>query len=423
MSKNDSWKEDRFVKRWLTGLKGKTPTNYMERFPHWLDFIGMTPEEQIKKRMHDLTSEDITERQYFEDKYREYKTYLENKGTLKGRSVTTELTPVSSFFTRNGLRLALRRGDWKANVTQEPIKRDKITIDDIKRMYSHANLRDKALLLVLAQSGFSEIDVSEFKIEHFPELWSLPETEHYFIEKGREKSTHTQATCISYEALHDIKEMLIERGKPTEGFLFVSQTKGKGSKIDTRTIREAIKALAIRTFGEEKGKKIQAKGLRSFYNSVLLHTKPPLTQEIKDLMMGHERQGARKHYDYDEETIKEAYINAFENLSINGIQNREDMKKLKDDMNMLIGKQQVQIEEQKNDLKDAVERFEERLDAKSEEIKKEIMDKFELFKLVTTKEDWEIINEAIQRIKLNKLNQTEAETEEADEEARDRALG
>ena len=185
---NKEWLSDPYVKRWMTGLKGKTPQNYKDRFPQWLTFIGMTPTEMIRKRMHDLTTEDITERQFFEDKFREYKVYLENKGTLKGRSVTTDLTPVSSFFTRNGLRLNLRRGDWKANVTQEPIKRERITQDDVKRMYAHANLRDKALLLVLAQSGFSEIDVSEFKVEHFPEIWTMPQTEHYFIEKGREKT-------------------------------------------------------------------------------------------------------------------------------------------------------------------------------------------------------------------------------------------
>src|SRR3972149_11832312 len=123
-------------------------------------------------------------------------------------------------------------------------------------MYAHANLRDKSLLLVLTQSGFSEVDVSLFKVEHFKAIWELPQTEHFYIEKCREKTGfgHEQATCISYEALHDIREMLSERGKPTEGYLFVSQTKGKGEGIDTRTINEAMKALAERTFEKEKAK-------------------------------------------------------------------------------------------------------------------------------------------------------------------------
>jgi integrase len=346
---NKEWLNDEYVKRWLTGLKERTAQNYKERFPHWLEFIDMTPEQQIKKRMHDVILEDITERQFFELKFREYKEYLETKD-IKGSTVTTELTCISSFFTRNGLSLNLRRGDWKANVTQEPIKKWKLALDDVKRLYGHANLRDKALLLVLSQSGFSEVDVSEFKVEHLKGLWDMPQTEHFYIEKCREKTGFEQATCISYEALHDIRAMLDERGRPQEGYLFVSQTKGKGEGIDTRTINEAMKALAIRTFGKEKAEEFHTKALRSFYNSALLRARIS-PQELKDVLMGHKRQGARGHYSYDEFTIKEAYVEAFEHLSINGIQSREDINKIKENLNTLIGQQQVQIEEQKTELK------------------------------------------------------------------------
>lgn len=346
---NKEWLNDPYVERWLTGLKKRTAQNYKERFPQWLTFIGMSPTEMITKRMNDSISKDINERQFFEDKWRKYKEYLETKGNLRGSSVTTDLTPVSSFFTRNGLGLALKKGDWKANVTQEPKKKIKLTLDDIKSLYTHARtLRDKSLLLVLSQSGFSEVDVSLFKVEHLKAIWDMPQTEHFYIEKCREKTGfgHEQATCISYEALHDIREMLLERGKPTEGYLFVSQTKGKGEGIDTRTINEAMKVLAERTFDAEKAKEFNTKALRSFYNSALLRAQVQ-PQEIKDVMMGHDRGQSRGHYAYDEFTIKEAYVKAFEHLSINGIQSREDINKIKEGLNALIGKQQVEIENQK----------------------------------------------------------------------------
>ena len=53
---------------------------------------------------------------------------------------------------------------------------------------------------------------------------------------------------------------------------------------------------------------------------------------MKDLLMGHEREGARANYSYDDETIREAYISAFEFLSINGIQSREDLATIKEGM-------------------------------------------------------------------------------------------
>ena len=94
-----------------------------------------------------------------------------------------------------------------------------------------------------------------------------------------------------------------------------------------------MKALADKTFGKEseKAKEFKTKMLRSFYNSALLRAKIQ-PQEIKDLMMGHERGGARNNYSFDDETIRQAYISAFEFLSINGIQSRQDLQTIKQEM-------------------------------------------------------------------------------------------
>ena len=245
----------------------------------------MSPTEQIKKRMHDLNSEDLSQRTFFEQKFREYKEYLEsirNPDPLKYATVRGRLRTVASFFARNGLPLFLKRGDWESTQQQPIIHRLKLTKDDIKAMYSHGNLRDRALLLVLAQSGFSEVDVSCFRIEELKGLYENPETEHYFIEKPREKTNEIQATCLSYEAVHDILAMLQERGNPQSGFLFVSQTKGKGEQLEVRSISEAIKALAKKSLDKTKVKEFKTKTLRSFYNSALLHAGVS-PQELKGL--------------------------------------------------------------------------------------------------------------------------------------------
>lgn len=320
------YEKDEFFKKWLVGLSERTKENYSNEFHDWFIFIDMTPTEQIKKRMHDLTTEDLSQRLFFENKFRAYKEYLEKKGNLKPVSVKTHLRTIASFFSRNGLPLALKRGDWESTQQQPVIQRWKITREEVKALYSHGNLRDRALLLVLAQSGFSEVDVSHLKIENLKGIYENAETEHYFIEKPREKTGEIQATCLSYEAVHDIQAMLQERDNPEEGYLFVSTTKGKGDKLEVRTIHKAMKGLAEKTFGAEKAKEFKTKALRSFYNSALLRA--DIKSEVKDLMMGHARQSARKHYDYDEITIREAYQRAFEYLSINGLQVRADLKKV-----------------------------------------------------------------------------------------------
>ena len=256
---NKPYTQDPYFKRWMAGLSDRTKQNYTDRIQNWITFTGMDLTQQVTKRMNDLRAPDLSERQYFEDKFRAYKEYFEKRGDLKPRSVSTELTAVASFFSRIGLPLALKRGDWQSTMQQPVIQRLKITRDDVKAMYSHASLRDRALLLVLAQSGFSEVDVSFFRVEELKGFYDNAETEHYFIEKPREKTNEVQATCFSYEAVHDLKAMLQERGNPTEGFLFVSQTKGKGEQLEVRSINEAMKALAQKTFSKEKAKEFQTK--------------------------------------------------------------------------------------------------------------------------------------------------------------------
>jgi uncharacterized coiled-coil protein SlyX len=149
-----------------------------------------------------------------------------------------------------------------------------------------------------------------------------------FIEKKREKTNQIQATCISAEAIHDIKAMLRERGNPKEGALFVTP---KGKRLNVRFINQAMKKLAKKAY---PNKDFKTKSLRSAYNSALLRANIQ-PQELKDILMGHKRLGARGHYAYDEITIREAYQKTFKYSSINhGAQARKDLERIE---NSLIG--------------------------------------------------------------------------------------
>ena len=59
------YEKDEFFKKWLVGLSERTKKNYSNEFHEWFVFIDMTPTEQIKKRMHDLTTQDIAQRLFF----------------------------------------------------------------------------------------------------------------------------------------------------------------------------------------------------------------------------------------------------------------------------------------------------------------------------------------------------------------------
>src|SRR3990170_1609674 len=97
------YEQDEYFKKWLVGLSPRTKENYTSEYHEWHIFVDMTPTEQIKKRMHDLTTEDLTQRLFFENKFREFKEYLDKRGDLKPSSVKTLLRTVASYFSRNGL--------------------------------------------------------------------------------------------------------------------------------------------------------------------------------------------------------------------------------------------------------------------------------------------------------------------------------
>lgn len=342
MMSYDNWLNDSYIQKWFKALAERTRENYTERFPEWLAFIQMTPTDMIQKRIRDLQNSNPQVRGWFEDKVIEFKNALQvkfdNENTIKGY-----LTAVRSFFSKNRLHLQFGRGELKVEVDSKVVKKKWTpTNAEIRRMYDLAGVRDRALLLVLYQSGFSEIDIVTLNIQDIKNIYELP-NEHYYIMKKREKTNQLQATCISLEAIHDIKSMLRERGNPTKGALFVSP---KGKRLSVRFINEAIKKLAEKTFGEEKAKEFKTKSLRSAYNSSLLRA-GVTPQEIKDVMMGHMRAGARKDYAFDEETIRQWYQKAFRILSINhGKQAKKDLERIENSLITLsetIAKQKQEI--------------------------------------------------------------------------------
>lgn len=172
---NQDIEKDIYVKQWLEGLSPRTKANYIKEIQKWNSFLGMTPTEQIKKRMRDLTNQDLAERSHFEQQFRAFKTMRENsEKQLSPLSIKSELRTAASFFGRTVGKLALRRGDWNSTLSTRIKNKPSIDLKAIKAMYSHGSLRDRCLLLVLAQSGFSEIDVSEIKIEDLNGIYETP---------------------------------------------------------------------------------------------------------------------------------------------------------------------------------------------------------------------------------------------------------
>jgi site-specific recombinase XerD len=328
MTANDSnkeWINDKYVKNWFELIGNKrTIKNYSNDFPNFLEYVYQntpykSPSELIKSRIENLTSQDIVKRRFWEMTVVKYKNSLEQKN-LRMATVHGKIRTVQSFFSKNGVKLAFTRGEIKIN----PSEKDKVDVEwipsneEVRLLYRLCDsARDRAVLLTLYQSGFSEVDAASMKIETFPFYdekgeWAIGNTDDLYRKQRREKTNQWQQTCISRETLEEIKIMLQNRGYPKEGYLFVSF---RDNPLEVRGINDMLKAVVKNGFNG-KSKLWKTKHLRDAFMNALLRAR--LTQEVKDAMVGHKRQGARNDYAITELTIKTGYAEAFKYLTING---------------------------------------------------------------------------------------------------------
>jgi site-specific recombinase XerD/uncharacterized coiled-coil protein SlyX len=326
--KDKQWLEDKAVKQWFSIITNRlTVINYQREFPKFLEFVQKTtpyktPSEVITTRLKQKRSLDQNEQRFFEDVGKKYAIEL-NKTSWKMNTKKSHLRTMLSFFSVNHSRLEYARGELFSIL--EPTQEEKTyrewipSNEEIRLLYRMAsNSRDRAILLVLYQSGFSEVDLSEMRIEDFPFYdqngnWNIPISEDLYHERLREKTNISQKTMISREGLEEIRIMLQQRGFPKEGSLFVSQ-KSKRT-LDVREIHDIFKQLVTRAFNG-KVKLWKTSHLRDAFMNACLQARIP--QEVKDAMCGHKRQGAREAYGLTEQTIKTAYQEAFKFLTING---------------------------------------------------------------------------------------------------------
>jgi len=326
--KMSNWQNDKHVTDWFENLKSeRTVSNYKERFPKFLKWIQKTPTEIIESRLQHLTTTDLAKRRYWEKQLVKFTRYLESlvdnegKRTLSTWSIKGIQTCVQSFFAHNGVKLVFARKELDV----EPCEREKVekewipSNEEVRMIYRACkSARDRSILLTLYQSGFSEVDVSNMKIEDFSFYdkngnWQCKPYEDVYHARKREKTNVLQQTCVSREGVEDIRIMLQNRGFPKSGWLFESR---KGERLTVRGINDMIKPIVEHHLSYKQAE-WKTKHLRDSYMNGLLMAK--ITQEVKDSMCGHKRQGARASYGLTEQTIKQSYDSAFKFLSVNGV--------------------------------------------------------------------------------------------------------
>lgn len=205
--------------------------NGLQRFSKW---FGKSADEILELRKADLKLEDSFQRKRFERELEKFHAHLKETGSATN-SARTLCLGLRQFFNYYEVGMKLKRGSavGKAVLTEKTYP---LTIDDIRKMYAVANLRERVILSLAKDLGIRIGDFVQIKKADLPDLNQEPPIPFDIMTSKEEVLAKSH---LSAETVELLKTYL-----PTiAGKEFLFPTNGKHG-IDEDTLGQALKALA-----------------------------------------------------------------------------------------------------------------------------------------------------------------------------------
>ena len=333
-------------KLWIDGLRSnRTKTAYIIHLSLFCKFYNTNPDELVRLKLEQL-----------KDMVIKYVLYLKKKskntaekpirGETSVNSIKTYLTGIKSFLEYHEISLP-----WKkiASYYPEEVTNDyrSNTKQEISKLLSMADLRDRCIILLMASSGIRVGAIPSLTIKS---LKKLEEGLGLLTVYGESKKSR-YVTLVTPECMASIEEYLDLRRKRGEELTeksylirdkYAIYSKRINSPIILResTINVQIRQL-IRNVGLAFNELQPDHAARKFFNTALVNSK--VNGKFKELMMGHNVKLDEFYYDENSDESRKQimleYMKAVDALTINDeyrlrkqIANYED--KLKDAPNV-----------------------------------------------------------------------------------------
>ncbi|MCD6263294.1 tyrosine-type recombinase/integrase [Candidatus Bathyarchaeota archaeon] len=307
------------IEEWMEELSNKarsTKERYLSFFIKFCNFLNKTPEEILQERKEDLKKGEERERRRYERELKRFIRFLEEKG-YKRTSIQVAYASVRSFFDSHYVPLRMRRSDYPSG---ESLGYRSATKDDIRKLLERANIRQRALIMCLKDSGLRISDLLSLKYGNVREALERGE-EFVPIRLVTQKNKISVTTFFGKEAVDSLVEYIELRKRGTkrvegegeindEDPLFV--VKGTKEKM-TRSGASSSISLLIKRVGLEG--QISAHSLRKFFQTQLENAGVPLNW-IR-IMIGHKLPGVESSYSRPSfEQLFRAYREAYPFLQV-----------------------------------------------------------------------------------------------------------
>lgn len=354
--------KDRLVLDWFTTIDAQpyTRRNYLRGMSLYTELVGKAPKELVEEAESDIKTGRLMRERNIRRYLIDFKEWLEKQKNPEGKLIAPKtkhnhLTAVISFYRSFDIDLP-KLNEKQVKPREENGRR--IEKNELQKILSIANIRNKAIILTALSSGLSQSDLLELTVGQVKRGYDS-ETEVTTLHIRRKKTKYDFITFLSPEASRAIQDYLKYRDrepsdksnkalmeayakrkiKSDKDYLFVKEDIPRrylktldesDRRLNSAGLMDAFRELADRAgLSTEKGEwqYIRAHNLRKYFNTTLLNNGADIF--FVDYLMGHVvDQTHAAYFKADPEKLRKRYLEfvpylSMEEVEVRTIESRE----------------------------------------------------------------------------------------------------
>jgi len=307
--------------RQLSNKADKTKRDYVKDFKRFLDWCKKTPDQLREMKFQEENKKEPWLRTEVENLVREYIGFMKKKD-YAGATIHARLAAVRSFFNAQNLPLHLNRHDQprisnlKARGT--PTRKDVRKIVDCSD-----NLRDRALILFLKDTGLRASDVATFLWKDLKQVgegfWSFKiETVKKGVKARGFVGPETVEALETYKRQREIGSKYVKPETDIDDHPLFAPLPESGhfdqgeTRLKANAVGHAVRAAIIVAGFDGK---YSAHSLRKFWEQSMRADREAYLKQLNGRKLSGEE---RAYYWRTEEQLFELYKENYENLKILG---------------------------------------------------------------------------------------------------------
>jgi len=349
------------INYWRKELANKSPSTikkYERYFLKFCEFVNSTPDEILDLRKEDLMKlDDPKTQRRFETHLKEFIAHLNSKGfSISTQQVAFAAT--KSFFEMHYLPLVMRKSDYPSG---ESLGYRSATKDDILKLIEDADVRLKAIVLFLKDSGLRVSDLIRLTYGNVKK--GIEDNSDFIgINLITKKNNISARTFIGPESIASLKEYLEHRKIGTDKIPAEEITddsplfRTRERKVNPITRSSLSSTITHRVYKVGLGNEISAHSFRKYFQTQLEAS--GVSPNWIDQMIGHKLPDMNNSYSRPTESqLREAYEKSYQSLNVFPIPATvEEMRKQADELKG--AKDQIsQLQKEVEDLKKLLELY------------------------------------------------------------------